>query len=90
MAIYEQRQECRKASKSVARSFHRSGYYFGPGDAGDFDYGAWHVACHLVAAGGAMRSSRHLMWLEISHNPVANDYFANVTEEPEASCIRIG
>lgn len=23
----------------------------GPGDAGDFDDGAWHVGCHLVAAG---------------------------------------
>ncbi len=29
-----------------------NGADLGPGNPGDFDYGAWHVACHLVAAGG--------------------------------------
>ncbi len=27
----------------------------GPGRYGDFDNGAWHVACHLVAAGGVKK-----------------------------------
>ncbi len=28
-----------------------SGDELGEGDPGDFDHGAWHIACHLVAAG---------------------------------------
>jgi len=24
----------------------------GPGDPGDFDFGAWHSSCHLIVAGG--------------------------------------
>jgi hypothetical protein len=56
------------------------GYYLGPGDAGDFDYGAWHVACHLAAAGGVMESAQQRpLWLEISHNPIADDYYASVS-----------
>jgi len=56
------------------------GYYLGPGDAGDFDYGAWHVACHVVAAGGVMKSAgQKLLWLEISHNPIADDYYASIS-----------
>lgn len=56
------------------------GYYLGPGDKGDFDNGAWHVGCHLAGAGGAMRSKDgRLLWLEISHHPDADDYFASVT-----------
>jgi hypothetical protein len=29
-----------------------NGADLGPGDEGDFDNGAWHVACHLIGAGG--------------------------------------
>src|SRR5262245_52836044 len=52
----------------------------GPGNRGDFDIGAWHVACHLAGAGGVMRSADgRLFWLEISHDPARDDYFASAT-----------
>ena len=52
----------------------------GPGDPGDFDHGAWHIACHLVAAGGVVRAQDgRLMWLEISHVGAADRYHATVT-----------
>lgn len=52
----------------------------GPGDAGDFDNGAWHVACHLVAAGGVRRApTGELLWLELSHDGAKDEYFASVT-----------
>lgn len=41
----------------------------GPGDPGDFDYGAWHSSCHLVAAGGVcMDTNGNLSLLEIAYN----------------------
>src|SRR5262245_20535044 len=58
----------------------------GPGDRGDFDGGAWHVACHLAGAGGAMRAKDgRLLWLEISHDPARDDYFASVTAKTGAA-----
>jgi len=52
----------------------------GPGDEGDFDHGAWHVACHLIGAGGARRAADgRLLWLEVSHDHVADLYFGSVT-----------
>lgn len=42
--------------------------------------GAWHVACHLVAAGGVRRgSSGDIFWLEISHVQTDDTYRATVT-----------
>lgn len=56
------------------------GVDLGPGDRGDFDVGAWHVACHLAGAGGVRRQmGGGLLWLEISHDPVRDEYFASVT-----------
>lgn len=52
----------------------------GPGNVGDFDDGAWHSSCHLVAAGGVRRAADGgLLWLEISHDPGNDDYHASVT-----------
>ncbi len=52
----------------------------GPGNPGDFDDGAWHSSCHLVAGGGVRRAADgSLLWLEISHDPTGDDYFASVT-----------
>lgn len=56
------------------------GYYLGPGDPGDFDYGAWHVGCHLVGAGGVMRTTAgELAWLEVSHDAKLDLYYASAT-----------
>lgn len=57
-----------------------NGNDLGPGDPGDFDNGAWHVACHLVGASGVRLSTEgRPLWLEISHDAVADSYFASVT-----------
>lgn len=54
----------------------------GPGDPGDFDYGAWHVGCHLVAAGGIRQTiNGQMLWLEISYSSRNDKYFASVTSE---------
>ena len=51
-----------------------SGSNLGPGDEGDFDNGAWHVACHLVAAGGVRRAADgRVVWLEVSHDAARDD-----------------
>jgi hypothetical protein len=52
----------------------------GPGNRGDFDRGAWHVACHIAGAGGVRKHANgSLMWLEISHRRTTDDYWATVT-----------
>jgi hypothetical protein len=52
----------------------------GPGDPGDFDFGAWHSSCHLLGAGGVMRTSDgRTLWLEVSHFRTRDEYFASVT-----------
>jgi hypothetical protein len=57
-----------------------SGDDLGPGDAGDFDHGSWHSACHLVAAGCARRSADgRVVWLELSHDAIRDSYFCSGT-----------
>jgi hypothetical protein len=57
----------------------------GPGDPGDFDYGAWHSSCHLLGAGGAMRATDgRALWLEVSHVRARDEYFASVTVRDKA------
>jgi hypothetical protein len=57
-----------------------AGELLGDGDPGDFDFGAWHIACHLVAASGVRRAADgRLLWLEVSHNSTDDGYTAAVT-----------
>lgn len=57
-----------------------SGEDLGPGDPGDFDFGAWHVACHVCGAGGVRRTKDgRVLWLQISHDPARDDYYGSVT-----------
>jgi hypothetical protein len=57
-----------------------TGDALGPGDPGDFDNGAWHVACHLLGGCGVrQRKDKSLVWLEMSHDPAADLYFASAT-----------
>ena len=57
-----------------------TGENLGPGDPGDFDQGAWHVACHLAAGCGIReRADGSLAWLQISHDDHLDRYFASVT-----------
>ncbi|MDD5363432.1 MAG: hypothetical protein PHN88_15015 [Ignavibacteria bacterium] len=55
------------------------GDYLGPGDPGDFDKGAWHVLCHLAGGCAVFKIPGALLWVEISHVPVADIYTATVT-----------
>ena len=65
-----------------------AGNDLGPGNSGDFDHGAWHVGCHIVAAAGVRRASNgQLLWLTVSHVDQRDEYFASVTGET-ASGIR--
>jgi hypothetical protein len=52
----------------------------GPGDPGDFDHGAWHSSCHLVGAGGVRKAADgRVLWLEIGHAGMRDEYMATVT-----------
>jgi hypothetical protein len=68
-----------------------SGRDIGPGNPGDFDVGAWHVACHLAGAGGVRRTRNgNLLWLEISHDPASDEYYASVTVERSGAPETLG
>jgi hypothetical protein len=57
----------------------------GPGDPGDFDFGAWHSSCHLLGAGGVIQlPDKRILWLEISHDGGPDAYFASATQREPA------
>lgn len=63
---------------------------FGPGNRGDFDNGAWHVACHLVAAGCVKKTSAgNLMWLEISHDKTKDLYYPSLSIKENNNILTI-
>jgi len=62
----------------------------GPGDPGDFDFGAWHVSCHVVAAGGVMElDDGALAWLEISYDQAHDRYYPSFTVETDSTFATI-
>ncbi len=62
----------------------------GPGDPGDFDFGAWHVSCHVVAAGGVMElDDGALAWLEISYDQAHDRYYPSFTVETDSTFTTI-
>jgi hypothetical protein len=59
-----------------------NGSNLGPGNAGDFDYGAWHVSCHVAGAGGVRQAADgRLLWLEIFYDRNSDLYYASLTAE---------
>ncbi|HEY3251141.1 MAG TPA: hypothetical protein VGK25_08480 [Ignavibacteria bacterium] len=60
-----------------------NGKKLGPGDPGDFDFGAWHVLCHLAAGCAVFRNTDKYLWVEISHVPLIDVYTATVNVETE-------
>lgn len=56
----------------------------GPGRSGDFDHGAWHVACHLAAAAGVLKTRSGRAWIQIEYDPGRDDYFAGITAQQGA------
>jgi len=70
-----------------------NGSNLGPGNAGDFDYGAWHVSCHVTGAGGVRQAADgRLLWLEISYDRNPDLYYASLTAETSGrvSTYRLG
>lgn len=54
----------------------------GPGVSGND--GAWHISCHVAAAGGVRQASDgRLLWIEISYNPDLDQYFPSLTAESD-------
>jgi len=61
----------------------------GPGDPGDFDNGAWHVACHLAGAAGVLKTQAGLAWAQIEHDPRLDEYFAGITVKRGAEVVTL-
>jgi len=63
-----------------------AGAALGPGNRGDFDHGAWHVGCHVVAGTGVRRTpDGRLLWIEISWDPNRDEYFPSLTASGTAA-----
>lgn len=51
----------------------------GPGEAGDFDNGSWHILCHLAGGAGVYRLEGQYFWVGITHKESVDEYEATVT-----------
>jgi hypothetical protein len=51
----------------------------GPGNPGDFDHGAWHVACHLLGGTGAFETKKGRASAAITYDAAAKSYMASLT-----------
>lgn len=52
---------------------------FGPGEPGDFDYGSWHILCHLAAGAGVYDRNNRRLWVGITHKRSRDEYAATVS-----------
>ena len=52
---------------------------WGPGRPGDFDYGSWHILCHLAGGTGVLNTAAGLAWCAITHDSATDTYRATLT-----------
>ena len=52
---------------------------WGPGDAGDFEHGSWHILCHLVAAGALLDTATGHAWLAMGWDAAQGRYEAQIS-----------
>lgn len=62
---------------------------WGPGDPGDFDYGSWHILCHLAGGSGVLKLPQGLAWCGITHASKGDYYEATVTFKRGGSLVTL-
>lgn len=62
---------------------------FGPGRDGDFDYGSWHILCHLAAGTGVLDTAAGRAWCAITHVPASDTYRATITYHRNGSTVTV-
>ena len=50
---------------------------FGPGNPGDFDYGSWHILCHLAGGSAVLDKAGTRTWVGITHKGFPDAYEAS-------------
>lgn len=61
---------------------------WGPGDPGDFDYGSWHILCHLAAGAGVFKNDKGFLWVSLTHAGDKDEYIASVSVRKSENNIR--
>lgn len=61
---------------------------WGPGDPGDFDYGSWHILCHLAAGAGVFRNEKGFLWVSLAHASDKDEHIATVSVKENDNNIR--
>jgi hypothetical protein len=62
---------------------------FGPGNPGDFDYGSWHILCHLAAGTGVLETPAGRAWCAITHVPANDTYRATITHRRNGAAATV-